>query len=133
MLATDGGVVLQMGNRIETGVPGRLVFGELPPTLRDRPTLVMQLDNLQAQAQDVELSYLTSGLAWRADYVVELAAKDDALDLSGWVTLTNTSGASYRNAKLQLVAGDVNRVRPQVQSPARTLAMAPAPIAKRAV
>ena len=132
VLATNGGVVLQMGNRIETGVPGRLVFGELPPTLRDRPTLVMQLDNLQAQAQDVELSYLTSGLAWRADYVVELAAKDDALDLSGWVTLTNTSGASYRNAKLQLVAGDVNRVRPQVQSPARTLAMAPAPMAKRA-
>lgn len=130
VLATNGGVVLQMGQRIETGVPGRLVFGELPPNLRDRPTLVMQLENTQAQPQDVELSYLTSGLSWRADYVVELGAKDDALDLSGWVTLTNTSGASYRNARLQLVAGDVNRVRPQEMAPPRALAMAAAPMAK---
>ena len=130
VLATNGGVVLQMGKRIETGVPGRLVFDELPPNLRDRPTLVMQLDNQQPAAQNVELSYLTSGLAWRADYVVELSAKDDALDLSGWVTLTNTSGASYRNARLQLVAGDVNRVRTQEQSAPRAMAYAAAPMAK---
>lgn len=122
VLAATAGVVLQVGPRIETGVPGRLVFGDVPANLRDRPTLVMSVDNTTAAAQDVELSYLTAGLGWKADYVVELGAKEDKLDMSGWVTLTNTSGTTYRNAKLQLVAGDVNQVqgdqvgRPRVQS-----------------
>jgi hypothetical protein len=88
------------------------VYGDVPPNLRDRPTLVMSLDNSGGAQQDVELSYLTGGLAWKADYVVELNAADNKLDMSGWVTLTNTSGATYRNAKLQLVAGDVNQVAP---------------------
>jgi hypothetical protein len=64
-------------------------------------------------AQTVELSYLTGGLSWKADYVAELAADGKSLDLSGWVTLTNSSGASYENANLQLVAGTVNRVANQ--------------------
>lgn len=130
VLAANNGVVLKVGGRIETGVPGRIVYGEVPPNLRDRPTLVMALDNSQSQAQDVELSYLTSGLGWRADYVVELGPKDDVLDISGWVTLTNTSGASYRNARLQLVAGDVNRVQPEMQAAPRALAMAAPAMAK---
>ncbi|MEZ0245683.1 MAG: DUF4139 domain-containing protein [Methylophilaceae bacterium] len=111
VLAANNGVVLKMGDRIETGIPGRIVYGDVPANLRDRPTLVMSLNNGGAAQQDVELSYLTGGLGWKADYVAELNAADDKLDLSGWVTLTNTSGASYRNAKLQLVAGDVNRVQ----------------------
>lgn len=130
VLAANGGVVLKVGNRIETGVPGRIVYGDVPANLRDRPTLVMALDNSQPQAQDVELSYLTAGLGWRADYVVELGAKDDVLDISGWVTLTNTSGASYRNARLQLVAGDVNRVRSEQQALPRGLVMAAPAMAK---
>jgi hypothetical protein len=124
VLAANNGVVLKVGNRIETGVPGRIVYGDVPPNLRDRPTLVMALDNTQAQAQDIELSYLTGGLSWRADYVVELGPKDDVLDMSGWVTLTNASGATYRNARLQLVAGDVNRVQQEMQATPRALAMA---------
>jgi len=111
VLAANNGVVLKMGDHIETGIPGRIVYGDVPANLRDRPTLVMSLNNSGAAQQDVELSYLTGGLSWKADYVAELNAADDKLDLSGWVTLTNTSGASYRNAKLQLVAGDVNRVQ----------------------
>ncbi|MDT8991202.1 DUF4139 domain-containing protein [Curvibacter sp. APW13] len=130
VLAANGGVVLQVGNRIETGVPGRIVYGEVPANLRDRPTLVMALENAQPQAQDIELSYLTGGLSWRADYVVELGAKDDMLDISGWVTLTNTSGATYRNARLQLVAGDVNRVQQEMQAAPRALAMAAPAMAK---
>jgi hypothetical protein len=113
VLSANNGTVLKIGNRIETGMPGRIVFGDVPANLRDRPTLVMELNNQGAAQQDVELSYLTSGLAWRADYVAELNATDDKLDLSGWVTLTNTSGTTYRNAKLQLVAGDVNQVQPE--------------------
>jgi hypothetical protein len=115
ILSTSQGVVMRIGDRIETGIPGRIVYPDVPANLRDRPTLVMSLNNDGAEQQDVELSYLTGGLAWKADYVAELNAADDKLDLSGWVTLTNTSGASYNNAKLQLVAGDVNQVRNQMQ------------------
>ena len=111
VLAANDGVVLKIGDRIETGVPGRLVFPAVPANLRDRPTLVVSLDNARAGQQTTELSYLTGGLGWRADYVAELNPNDSALDLSGWVTLTNQSGTTYRNALLQLVAGDVNRVR----------------------
>ena len=114
VLSANNGVVLKVGNRIETGVPlARIVYDDVPANLRDRPTLVTQINNKGAADQTVELSYLTGGLGWKADYVAELNAKEDMLDLSGWVTLTNTSGASYKNAKLQLVAGDVNRVQPQ--------------------
>ena len=115
VLAANDGVVLQIGDRIETGVPGRLVFPDVPEDLRDRPTLVISLDNAKAGQQTTELSYLTSGLGWRADYVAELNQGDTALDLSGWVTLTNQSGTTYRNALLQLVAGDVNRVQDQIR------------------
>ena len=111
VLAAAEGTVLRVGDRIETGQPGRIVFRELPPNLRDRPTLVMKLDNGLAGPQELELSYLTAGLSWKADYVGELAADDGHLDLTGWVTLKNTSGTPYRDAQLQLVAGDVNRVR----------------------
>lgn len=115
VLSANNGVVLKMGNRIETGIPGRIVYSDVPANLRDRPTLVMSLNNGGAAQQDVELSYLSGGLGWKADYVAELNASDDKMDLSGWVTLTNTSGATYRNAKLQLVAGDVNRVQEEMR------------------
>ncbi len=121
VLAASQGVVLQVGGRIETGLPGRIVYPHVPANLRDRPTLVMQLDNGGEAQQQVELSYLTGGLSWRADYVAELNAADDRLDLSGWVTLTNTSGTTYRDARLQLVAGDVHRVREELH-PVRALA-----------
>jgi hypothetical protein len=110
VLAASQGVVLKIGDRIETGVPGRIVFDGVPPTLRDRPTLVAELHSQRPGAQDVEVSYLSGGLSWKADYVAELSADDSALDLNGWVTLNNQSGTTYANAKLQLVAGDVNRV-----------------------
>lgn len=123
VLSANNGVVLKIGDRIETGIPGRITFNQVPDNLRDRPTLVMQLNNKVAQEQTVELSYLTGGLSWKADYVAELNSTDDKLDLSGWVTLTNTSGATYKNAKLQLVAGDVNRVQEQIRPMIKTMRM----------
>jgi hypothetical protein len=115
VLAATGGIVLRIGDRIETGIPGRIVFDGVPPNLRDRPTLVSELTSSRAGQQTVELSYLSGGLSWKADYVAELNAADTALDLNGWVTLTNKSGTAYPNAKLQLVAGDVNRVRDEMR------------------
>ncbi len=124
VLSTNNGVVLKYPDRIETGVPGRLAYPGVPDTLRDQPTLVISLLNPVAGLQNLELSYLTSGMSWRADYVAELNTADDQLDLNGWVTLTNQSGAAYPNARLQLVAGDLNRVRDEQPMPRAVMAMA---------
>jgi len=118
VLAASNGVVLRIGDRIETGLPGRIVYDGVPANLRDRPTLVTELLSARAGAQTLELSYLSGGLSWKADYVAELNGADSALDLNGWVTLTNTSGTAYPSAKLQLVAGDVNRVRDELRQAA---------------
>ncbi|SDK32035.1 hypothetical protein SAMN05192566_0873 [Methylophilus rhizosphaerae] len=115
VLSAQNGVVLKLGNRIETGIPGRIAYPNVPGQLRDRPTLTTQVQYKGAEQADVELSYLTGGLNWKADYVAELSGKEDSIDLSGWVTLNNTSGTSYPNAKVQLVAGDVNRVREAIR------------------
>lgn len=123
VLATNGGTVLRFPDRIETGIPGRLAFLSVPENLRDTPTLVVSLINPVAGVQNLELTYLTQGLSWRADYVAELNARDDRLDLTGWVTLTNQSGAAYPDAKLQLVAGDLN-LAPEPQAPRGQIALA---------
>jgi hypothetical protein len=138
VLAATNGVVLRIGDRIETsgfdmgaggqpvGLGGRIVYRDIPATLRDRPTLVLTLvpsQQVNADARTLELSYLTGGLSWQADYVGELGADETRLDLTGWVTLENRSGTSYRNARLQLVAGDVNQV--QEQMPMMRMADAP--------
>ena len=115
VLSANNGVVLKIGNRIETGINGRIVYDNVPANLRDCPTLVTLINNKGATDQTIELSYLTGGLDWKADYVAELNSKENMLDLSGWVTLTNSSGAAYKNAKLQLVAGDVSRVQPSTR------------------
>jgi hypothetical protein len=135
VLSAANGVVLKMGDRIETGFPGRIVYDSVPANLRDRPTLVSELSSARAGSQTLELSYLSGGLSWKADYVAELSAKDDALDLNGWVTLTNRSGTTYPEARLQLVAGDVNRVRDELRYAAKAGAMreaAAAPAAQMA-
>lgn len=131
VLAANGGVVLKVGDRIETGVPGRLVYPDVPANLRDRPTLVTLLNSGTDMPQQLELSYLTGGLSWRADYVAELSADDDRLDLSGWVTLTNQSGTTYHDARLQLVAGDVHRAREEMRL-ARDLEVRKAMVAEAA-
>ncbi|MGP1718308.1 MAG: DUF4139 domain-containing protein [Methylophilus sp.] len=115
VLSAQNGIVLKIGNRIETGFPGRIAYPNVPGQLRDRPTLTTQVQYKGAEQSNVELSYLTGGLNWKADYVAELSSKEDSIDLSGWVTLNNTSGTSYPNAKVQLVAGDVNRVREAIR------------------
>jgi hypothetical protein len=127
VLAANNGTVLRFADRIETGVPGRLVFDGVPANLRDRPTLSMLLE-AAGGAQSLELSYLSGGLSWKADYVANLFADNRHMDLAGWVTLTNRSGASYENALLQLVAGTVNRARspaPAYELMARAVAPAP--------
>jgi hypothetical protein len=123
VLSTNGGVVLRYADRIETSVDGTLAFPSLPADLRDRPTLVTDVVNATPGDQELELTYLTSGLNWKADYTAELSPNDDRIDLRGLVTLQNTSGTSYRYASVQLVAGDVNVVRNAFAPPAPQLQM----------
>jgi hypothetical protein len=110
VLATNDGVVLRFADRIETGLPGRLAFDSVPANLRDVPTLSVVIEAAGGE-QLLELSYLTGGMSWRADYVANLNADGSSLTLSGWVTLTNRSGTTFANTTLQLVAGTVNRAR----------------------
>ncbi|WGM39599.1 DUF4139 domain-containing protein [Caulobacter sp. NIBR1757] len=112
VLAVNGGVVLQIGDRIEVlrddGLPTRVIFDKVPDNLRARPTLSVTVDAAEAGPRQAKLNYLTTGLGWKADYVALFDEKSGKLDLQGWVTLTNTSGTTYENAEVQLVAGNVS-------------------------
>ena len=111
LLSNNGGPVYRIGDEITFGHPGRLIFPGVPDDLIARPTLVWLLESAAGEKRTIEASYLTGGISWRADYVVTLSEKDDQANLAGWVTIDNRSGATYPNASLKLVAGDVNRVQ----------------------
>jgi hypothetical protein len=110
-LLSMAGPVYEINGQIHLGHSGRLVLPSLPENLVSRPTLVWLLRNNLAGPQRVEASYLTGGITWKADYVMVVNASDTRSDVTGWVTIDNKSGATYGNAALKLVAGDVNRAR----------------------
>src|SRR4051794_36989518 len=113
ILAANGGVVMQIGDRIEVlrddGLPARVIFDRVPPSLRARPTLSVTLDSDGAGRRPVTLTYLTPGLGWAADYVALFDEANGKMDVQGWVTLTNNSGTPYVNASTLLVAGAVGQ------------------------
>jgi len=111
LLSNSGGPIFKIGNDITFGHPGRIIFPGVPENLISKPTLVWLVENDLAQKQRIEASYLTNDINWRSDYVVTLNNSDDGADLSGWVTIDNKSGASYKDAKLKLIAGDIHRVK----------------------
>lgn len=129
VLAVNGGVVLQIGTRIEIlrddGLPVRVIFDSIPPNLRAKPTLSITVDSDSASTRPATLSYLTGGLGWAADYVSLYDEKAGTVDVQGWVTLTNTTGTTFENAKTLLVAGTPsggggNNVRPGRYRPTPT-------------
>jgi len=109
VLATNNGVVLKIGERIEVlrddGQPVRVIFDKVPENLRSKPTLSVTVDGDRRGSRPATLSYLTSGLGWRADYVALYDDASSKIDVQGWVTLTNSSGTTYDNAETTLVAG----------------------------
>jgi hypothetical protein len=130
LLADNNGPVWKIGNDIVTGMYAEsLRFPEVPANLYDRPTLLMSLENEGGRKQQVETSYLASNLAWNSDYVLTVGREDKAADLDGWVTLTNNSGTAFHNARLQLVAGDLNRIQ---NAPASRVMAADGMVAKAA-
>jgi len=109
ILQSDGGVVIIRPDDVRD-----IQFPALPEGLITRPTLRWLVFSSLGGEQDVELTYLTGGMNWSADYNLLLNTDNTAVDVNGWVTLNNTSGTSYANAQLKLIAGDVNRA-PQPQ------------------
>jgi hypothetical protein len=124
LLAYNQEPVWKVGNEVITGMGAdRYIFPDLPENLYSKPTLVWLLDNRRAGEQTVEASYLTDSVNWSADYVLTVHSDQKAADLNGWVTVVNQSGTSFRNAQLQLVAGELNRVQPSSKQPIRMMAM----------
>ena len=115
LLSTQGGNIFQIGDKIHIGHHGRILLSKIPENLIPQPTLVWMLENKLSKPQKLEASYLTSGINWKADYVAVLNKLDTLTDLTGWVTIDNKSGASYQNALLKLVAGDIHRVQQEMQ------------------
>ena len=114
LLSDNNGQVWKIGNDIVTGGYAESYrFPDIPANLYDRPPLLMALENSGPRKQQIEASYLAGNLSWNSDYVLTVARDDKAADLDGWVTLVNNSGTAFHNARLQLVAGDLNRL-PQV-------------------
>jgi hypothetical protein len=112
VLAANEGVVLKIGDRIEVlrddNLPTRVIFDKVPDNLRAQPTLSVMVESDHAGPRLATLSYLTTGLSWKADYVALFDEKAAVLDLQGWITLQNGSGTSFKDADTQLVAGQVN-------------------------
>jgi hypothetical protein len=109
LLSTQGGRVYQIGDSIALNPPGRVVLPALRGDLTASPTLVWTLSSDVNGPQPVEVSYLTGGLDWKADYVATISEDDRTLAVGGWVTIVNQSGATYPQARLKLVAGDIHR------------------------
>ena len=110
LLSVNNGPIFKVNDEIYSGLSGQIIYPEIPGNLIAEPTLIWLLQNDLDKTQKVEASYLTGGIGWKADYVTVLNKDDNQADLSGWVTIDNKSGATYQNASVQLVAGDVNRV-----------------------
>jgi hypothetical protein len=106
----NGNIVINPTNIVE------MRFPDVPKNLVATPTLVWDIESRESGMQTIEASYLTNGMNWRADYVLVVNADDTKGDIQGWVTLMNSSGATFENARLQLVAGDVNRVREETRT-----------------
>jgi hypothetical protein len=115
VLAVNGGVVLETGGHVEIlrddGLPVRVIFDRIPPNLRARPTLSVTVEAEKAGVQPLTLSYLTSGLSWKADYVGLFDEAKGQMDLQGWVTLTNSTGTAFHDAQLTLAAGDLMKLQ----------------------
>lgn len=125
LLSVNESPVFQIGNDIYLGHPGNVVLPEMPKELIAQPTLVWLLQN-KGSKHEVEATYLTGDLSWKADYVASMNKEESAMNLEGWVTLNNQSGTAYQNAQLKLVAGEVNIVQPprRPRSAAKEMVMA---------
>jgi hypothetical protein len=119
VLETQDGVVLLTNDEIAD-----ITFPEIPEGLITRPTLVWTVENEGSRERELEVTYLTGGVSWHAEYVAAVDAKDERMNLSGWVSIENNSGGRYERAHLKVVAGDVHRHVPRPEVPMMAVDMA---------
>jgi hypothetical protein len=129
LIGSNGGQpILRFSYGIDTNFDGRVVFSKIPAGMSNKPTLMAKLNVQNGGNKNLHIAYLTDGISWKTDYVANVRSKD-SLDLTGWVTINNESGIDYNQAKIQLIAGDVNIVRPMM---ARSFNMAKGMVAMAA-
>jgi len=109
----SGQPIIEVDGKLRFTLPGQPMFPSLGDDTILKPTLTWLLQADKPGKLDAELSYVTGGMNWNADYNLVSPEKGDTLDLVGWVTIDNQSGKSFNNAKIKLMAGDVNRIQPQ--------------------
>lgn len=114
LLAVNGGIVVQSDNKIILNPQGQISLAELPEGIRLKPTLSWLVSSKVSGKKKLEITYQTAGLSWSADYIIVLDKDDNKMDLNAWVTVTNLSGTSYKDANLKLIAGNVNTVRDNI-------------------
>ncbi|MBF0384480.1 MAG: DUF4139 domain-containing protein [Candidatus Omnitrophica bacterium] len=112
LLSNNSGQIYQIDKEIYLGYPGMRVLPEIPENLIAKPTLMWLYSSKEDLKHDLQVSYLTDNISWKADYILVVDKEDKSADLSGWVTIDNKSGTIYEKAKLKLVAGEVNQVSP---------------------
>ena len=123
LVSTQSGTVYRIGEEIDLGHPGRPVLPSMPEGLHAKPTLVWLLENQGEKHQTIEVSYLTRGIFWKADYVAVVDQEDRSMDLTCWVTIRNESGSTYKDARVKLIAGEV-RQEPKFKARRVMMAMA---------
>ncbi len=112
----SGQPIIEVNGKIQFGLPGQPIFPSLGDDTILKPTLNWLIQSDRPGKLDAEISYITGGFTWEADYNLIAPEKGDRVDLIGWVTMDNQSGKTFRDAKIKLMAGDVNKIQPQYQT-----------------
>ena len=115
--------IVETDGKLQFALPGIPLFPDLSDKTVLKPTLSWPIETDQPGKFDAELAYVTAGMTWEADYNIVAPETGDVMDLIGWVTINNQTGKVFENAKIKLMAGDVNKVQPEEMGRARGLAM----------
>lgn len=110
----SGEPIIEVNGKLQFSLPGRPMFPALGDDTILKPTLDWQLQSENTGHTDAELSYITGGMSWHADYNITAPVTGDVVDIVGWVTLDNQSGKTFDNAKIKLMAGDVSKIQPNM-------------------
>lgn len=105
--------IVEVEGQLLTRLPGEPLFPSLGDDSILEPTLSWKLFSKNAAKLDAQLSYLTNGMSWKSDYNLVLPEEGDVVTLTGWVSIENNTGTSFNDAKIKLIAGDVNKVQEQ--------------------
>lgn len=108
----SGQPIIEIDGKMQFGLPGLPIFPSLGDDTILKPALMWKINVAVAGKLDAEIAYISNGMSWESDYNIVAPETSDLLDVVGWITMTNQSGKSFDNAKVKLMAGDVNKIQP---------------------